>query len=138
MMLIVTGLGKTRRMDEWWDKHKTDGEIRAMSFNKYACITVLQGEDEEHEQKYKDSAQTVKELLVEFSERLETPLEGYCPDDANQWFVSMGKRTMNFLLPGQRRSLKQEALAKVLQEGNKLSEVQASDLAGQFFDEHPM
>ena len=138
MMLIVTGLGKTKRMEDWWDKHKTDAKLQAMRFINHACITVLQGEGEEHEKKYEHLAKTVQRLLVEFMDDLEaTPKDAYC-QDRNRWFVSMGSRAMDLLLPGQKKTLKQEAIAKTLKEGVGLTDAEAGDLAGQFFDEHAM
>lgn len=155
MMLIVTGLGKTRRMEDWWDKHKSDRELQAMQFINHACITVLQGEDEEHERKYTQSMETVQRLLIEFMDGLEAaPPEVFCPEPVDRWFVDMGRRAMDLLLRGQKKSLKQETVAKALKEAKglkevkdpkgsqkewvTLTEVEATDLAGQFFDEHAM
>lgn len=138
MMLIVTGLGKTKRMEDWWDKHSTDRELQNMRFLKHACITVLQGEDDEHERKYKDSTQTIQELLMEFMKGLETTPKVFRPEDVNEWFVSMGRGAQDLLLLSQRRSLRQEAIATTLKEGINLDEMQANALAGQFFDKNSM
>ncbi|KAF8548328.1 HET-domain-containing protein [Imleria badia] len=150
MMLIVTGLGKTKRMEDWWDKHKTDQELQAMEFLRHACITVLQGEDEAHEKKYEDSKRAVRDLLIEFMDDLETSPKVYRPEDVDRWFVFMGRRAMDLLMVGQKNTLKQEAIVKTLKEAKalkegrsqkewvNLTEAEASDLAGQFFDEHAM
>jgi len=126
-------------MEDWWDKHKTDQKLRAMCFLNHACVTVLQGEDGEHEKKYEDSTQTIQRLLIEFMDGLEaTPKDPYCPEDGNRWFVSMGRRAMDLLLPGQKKTLRQETIAKALKEGVSLPDAVAGDLAGRFFDEHAM
>ncbi|KAN0084592.1 hypothetical protein V8E55_008096 [Tylopilus felleus] len=151
MMLVVTGLGKTKRMEDWWDKHKNDRELKAMSIVDHACITVLQGEDKEHERKYEESKQTINGLLTAFMNGLETsPKEGYCPEDIERWFVYMGRRAMDLLLLGQKKTVKQEAVEKTLKEAKalkdgkvlkewvNLTEAEARNLAGQFFDEHAM
>ncbi|KAH0835825.1 hypothetical protein J3R83DRAFT_9687 [Lanmaoa asiatica] len=138
MMLVATGLGKTRRMEDWWDKHKNDQELQAMCFFNHACITVLQGEDEEHQMKHKDSAQMIQKLLIEFIDGRETTPKVYCPEDVNRWFALMGKRMMDLLLRGQKKSLKPEAIARTLREGINLDEMEANELAGHFFDEYAM
>lgn len=138
-MLIVTGLGKMRgRMEDWWDKHKTVGALRAMCFLDHACITVLRGEDDAHERRYQNSTETIQGLLVGFVERLEatTTREVYCPEDLHRWFVLVGSRAMELLLPGHRKTLKREGVEKMLKEGiDDLGEVEASCLAQQIFDE---
>jgi len=140
LMLIVTGLGKTRRMEDWWDKHQTDRKLQAMRCLDHACITVLQGEDKEHEKKYEDSTQKIQRLLIDFMKDLETTPKVYCPEDEIRWFVSMGSRAMDLLLPGQKKTLKREAIVKTLKEleGANLSDAVAGDLAGRFFDEHAL
>ncbi|KAG9313647.1 heterokaryon incompatibility protein-domain-containing protein [Chiua virens] len=168
-MLVVTGLGRTRRMDDWWDKHKNDREMQSMRFIEHACITVLQGQgrgsggggggegdeededDHDHEKKYEMSAKKLQDLLTAFMDGLITgdetatevqtvrKPEAYCPEDAKRWFVDMGKRSMDLLLCGLKNSLKQEAVLKTLKEGvTGLSEAEANDLAGQFFDQQAM
>ncbi|KAI9573358.1 hypothetical protein HD554DRAFT_861763 [Boletus coccyginus] len=149
MMLIVTGLGRMKRMEDWWDKHKSDRELQAMRIVKHACITVLQGEDDEHEKKYKDSMLTMQRLLTDFMEEdgLGATLKAHCPDDVDRWFVFAGRRTIDLLLRGLKKSLKQEAIVNTLKEARKLkgqkewvnlTEAEASDLAGRLSDEHVM
>jgi len=50
----------------------------------------------------------------------------------------MGRGAMDLLLLSQKKSLKHEAIAKNLKGGLALDEVEADDLARQFFDEHTM
>ena len=152
MMLIVTGLGRTKRMEDWWDKHKSDRELQAMRIAKHACITVLQGEDEEHEKRYEDSMRTMQQLVTEFMEEdgVRTAPKAHCPDDVNGWFVFAGRQAIGLLLRGLKKSLKQEAIVNTLKEAKKLKEVkgqkewenlteaEASDLAGRLSDEHVM
>ena len=138
LMLIITGLGKTRRMEDWWDRHQTDRKLQAMPCLDHACITVLQGEDKEHEKKYEESMQRIQRLLIDFMKGLEATPKVYCPEDGHRWFVSMGSRAMDLLLPGQKKTLKQEAIVKTLKEGVSLTDAVAGDLAGRFFDEHAM
>lgn len=139
MILVITGLGKTRRLEDWWETHANDPELQPMTgcIRGHACVTVLQGDDDEQGKKYQESMQTVQRLVREFMESLETTAKEYLPGDVKQWFVSMGKGAMDFLLFG-KKSLRQEAVKKTLKEGINLSEIEATNLVRQFFDEHLM
>lgn len=63
MMLTVTGLGKTKWMEDWWDKHKNDCRLKVMSLVDHVCITVLQSKGKEQKRKYEKSKQTTNGLL---------------------------------------------------------------------------
>jgi len=115
-------------------------------------------EDDEHERKYEESKRTLQRLLFDFLGDLETTPKVYCPEDVHQWFVFVGRRAMDLLLRGQKKTLKQESIVKTLRgakalkdvtvktqkdartqkEWVNLTEAEASDLARQFFDEHAM
>lgn len=137
MFLVVTGLGKSQRMEDWWESHVRDPEFQliARCVLQHACITVLRGDHGEQAEKYEDSRRLVQKIVYEFMDHLDTTTRAYYPEDVTEWFVSMAKQSMDFILRGQRSALEPEAVKKTLTEGTTLSDSEVSDIVRQLFDD---
>ena len=138
MILIITGLGKARRMEDWWEENKRDPVVHPMAqcVLAHACITVLRGDDEDQAEKFRQSREMVQRLVYDYFKKIDAgEKEPYLPEDIEPWFVSLCKRATDLLLPSQRRTLERGTVKSILMESIQVSESEAEVLVPQIFDQ---
>ncbi|KIM63743.1 hypothetical protein SCLCIDRAFT_687486 [Scleroderma citrinum Foug A] len=95
--LVITGLEREQRMENWWSRHKGITEKYGISSVPHACITAVQHSDDPGQvAKYKESRNTVLNLLYECTK------DGPIVMDAQNWLVML-LRCMATLVPKKRR-----------------------------------
>ncbi|KAF8841457.1 HET-domain-containing protein [Paxillus ammoniavirescens] len=103
--LVIIGLGKEKRMEDWWGRNKENlGGIGAGCVG-HACITVVRDNTPGQNNKYAESKETVHELLRQHA----TGGSAFLPDG---WFVMLGRKMMNFI--PNKRLLQLNDIKKVL------------------------
>jgi hypothetical protein len=92
--LVFTGLERETVMEDWWKRNKSTIENFGIHSVGHACITAVRDDTPGHAEKYAESEEVTRELLVNCA------LEGGgFRMDRDSWLAVMGGATMR-LIPG--------------------------------------
>ncbi|KAF9245013.1 P-loop containing nucleoside triphosphate hydrolase protein, partial [Melanogaster broomeanus] len=105
--LIFTGLEREERMEAWWERNEKNILNYGIRSVGHACITAVRDDTSGQDQKYQESAKTVRKLLTDYAlEDNAFLLEGQV------WLVSFGRKLVGLIT--KKRNPKQRDLVKVL------------------------
>ncbi|KIJ10293.1 hypothetical protein PAXINDRAFT_86255, partial [Paxillus involutus ATCC 200175] len=107
--LVFTGLEREARMEDWWERNRSNIMKYGIHSTGHACITTVRDDTPGQAEKYATSQRMIRELLTNCA--LED--NAFLPDNQD-WLVTMGREMLGLI---ERRSdPKQEDIMKVLEQ----------------------
>ena len=135
IVLVLTGLEREQRMDDWWTKYKSTFDKYDIVVDNHACITAIDGPDETQRKLYEESGRLVRNLVTHCT----STDDGYKVDDgskggkkskwSNEWLKMFISKLLE-LLPGN-HTMKKKDIVHVLTERCGMPQQAAEQLAKQ-------
>ncbi|KAG1724273.1 P-loop containing nucleoside triphosphate hydrolase protein [Suillus lakei] len=87
IVLVITGLEREKRMEDWWNRNKRDFEKFRIQVAGHACITAASGLDGRQKDLYEESRIIVRNLVQQFT-----------ADGQRQAWIGADNRFKSFIL----------------------------------------
>ena len=95
IVLVLTGLEREQRMDDWWTKYKPTFDKYGIVVDSHACITSALGLEGRHRQLYEQSRRLIRQLVIQYTHDDQAAYQGgeawYRKVARKLWAMTLGK-----------------------------------------------
>jgi tRNA U34 5-carboxymethylaminomethyl modifying GTPase MnmE/TrmE len=136
---VITGLENERSMEDWWTKNALEFEKYQLHCASHACVTATRGLHNLHAQKYQQSQNTVRAMLLQQTSNGER--NSWKPAEQTGWLIHTAARLLKWVFQNKarrgrrrRRALTIKELIRFLENSFSLSPSDAEDLASKIWE----